>query len=103
MQDNNNHLFINHKFASHLGYVLQCVDSHNGEAEVTLFHVSFILLEAAGYPEVIFCSWEWKNARVVSKYILDIYEKVGKAHRCLTSLVQMWHITFVAIPFCQNQ
>ena len=76
MQDNNNHLFLNHKCASHLGYVLQYVDSHNGEAEVALFHVSCILLE----PE-----WCGRSSREMSRKLCCLFRyssEVAHHHFC---------------------
>ena len=103
MQDNNNHLFLNHKCASHLGYVLQYVDSHNGEAEVALFHVSCILLGAAGYPKVMFCSWGWKKCKSGLQVYPGPIWKSGKGTKILHLLGPDVAHRFWSFPLCQNQ
>lgn len=53
-------------------------------------------------PRLCFARGDGRNARVASKCILDIYEKVGKARRYFTSSVQMWHIAFGPFHFAKT-
>lgn len=100
---NNNHLFLNHKFAGHWSSSPHCADSHYGEAGVAVLHVSFILfLAPADYSEVIFSHDNGRSASMASKCNLEGNEREAKACRYFHSLAQLWQIISALFYFTKT-